>query len=95
MSDVSMNLFGFTADFFTHADNIFKEFIAKNISNPKAEFFIPLAVDELINSGRAKMSVLQTPDSWFGVTYQDDKPKVLKAIQDLVDAGVYPESLWG
>jgi len=95
ISDVSMNLFGFTADFFTHADLIFKDFIAKNISNPKAEFFIPLAVDELINSGHAKMSVLQTPDSWFGVTYQDDKPKVLKAIQDLVDAGVYPESLWG
>lgn len=94
LATVSMNLFGFTADFFTHADMIFKEFITENISNSKAEFFIPLAVDELINSGLAKMSVLQTPDSWFGVTYQDDKPKVLKAIRDLVDSGVYPESLW-
>jgi len=94
MSSVSMNLFGFTADFFAHSDRIFSEFIKKNISNPKAEFFIPLAVDKLINSGVAKMSVLQTPDSWFGVTYQDDKPKVLKAIRDLVDSGVYPAALW-
>jgi len=39
--------------------------------------------------------VLQTPDAWFGVTYQEDKPRVLKAIRDLVDAGTYPESLWG
>lgn len=94
MDTVSMNLFGFTADFFKHADKIFGEFIKENINDPKAEFFIPLAVDALINAGLAKMSVLQTPSSWFGVTYQDDKPKVLKAIRDLVDSGVYPESLW-
>lgn len=95
MDTVSMNLFGFTADFFPHAGEIFGEFIKENINDPKAEFFIPLAVDKLINSGISKMSVLKTPSSWFGVTYQDDKPKVLKAIRDLVDAGVYPESLWG
>jgi len=94
MDTVSMNLFGFTPDFFTYSDDIFGEFIRENINNPRAEFFIPLAVDRLISSGLARMSVLQTPDSWFGVTYQDDKPKVLKAIRDLVDGGVYPESLW-
>jgi nucleotidyltransferase-like protein len=95
MDTVSMNLFGFTSDFFAHCDEIFREFILENINKPKAEFFIPLAVDKLINSGVAKMTVLQTPDSWFGVTYQDDKPVVLKAIRDLVDSGVYPEALWG
>ncbi len=94
LDTVSMNLFGFTADFFKKAGDIFEDFIKENINDPKAEFFIPLAVDELINAGLAKMSVLQTPSSWFGVTYQDDKPKVLKAIRDLVDNGVYPESLW-
>jgi len=94
LDTVSMNLFGFTPDFFPHSDEIFSDFIKENINNPKAEFFIPLAVDKLINSGDAKMSVLQTPDSWFGVTYQDDKPIVLKAIRDLVDSGIYPESLW-
>ena len=95
LDTVSMNLFGFTADFFPHAGEIFEEFIKENINNPKAEFFIPLAVDKLIAAGLSKMSVLQTPASWFGVTYQDDKPKVLKAIRELVDNGVYPESLWG
>ncbi len=94
MDTVSMNLFGFTPDFFTHAGEIFTEFIRENINNPKAEFFIPLAIDKMIGAGVAKMSVLQTPDSWFGVTYQEDKPKVLKAIRELVDKGVYPESLW-
>jgi choline kinase len=95
MSDVSMNLFGFTPDFFKYGEEHFSEFIRENIDNPKAEFFIPLAVDRQINSGVARMTVLQTPDSWFGVTYQADKPVVLKAIRDLVDRGVYPESLWG
>ncbi|MFO7668544.1 MAG: nucleotidyltransferase [Bacteroidales bacterium] len=94
MDTVSMNLFGFTPDFFTHAGEIFTEFIRENINHPKAEFFIPLAIDKMIGAGVAKMSVLQTPDSWFGVTYQEDKPKVLKAIRELVDKGVYPESLW-
>jgi hypothetical protein len=94
MDTVSMNLFGFTPDFFTRAGEIFTQFIRENINNPKAEFFIPLAIDKMIGAGVAKMSVLQTPDSWFGVTYQEDKPKVLKAIRELVDKGVYPESLW-
>lgn len=94
MDTVSMNLFGFTPDFFRHIEDIFAVFIGENLHNPRAELFIPLVVDALINSGEARMSVLQTPDSWFGVTYQEDKPRVLKAIRDLVDSGVYPESLW-
>ena len=94
MSTVSMNLFGFTPDFFGHAEKHFEEFVKENISNPKAEFFIPLAVDRLINNGMATMKVLQTPESWFGVTYKDDKPKVQKAINELVNAGVYPANLW-
>ncbi|MEN8228794.1 MAG: sugar phosphate nucleotidyltransferase [Bacteroidota bacterium] len=95
MDTVSMNLFGFTSDFFAHIEEVFKSFIKENIHNPKAELFIPLVVDNLLSTGKARMSVLQTPESWFGVTYQEDKPKVLKAIRDLVDSGLYPESLWG
>ncbi len=95
METVSMNLFGFTPDFFTHIEEVFIGFIEENIMNPKAELYIPLVVDRLINAGTAKMSVLQTPESWFGVTYQEDKPKVLNAIRSLVDSGLYPESLWG
>ena len=95
MSTVSMNLFGFTPDFFDHIEKIFKGFLKENMDNPKAELYIPYVVDKLINAGISKMSVLQTPESWFGVTYQEDKPKVLAAIRKLVDEGVYPESLWG
>lgn len=95
MDTVSMNLFGFTSDFFQHIEDDFKVFLKENINNPKAEIYIPYVVDNLIAAGKSKMKVLQTPESWFGVTYQEDKPKVLKAIRDLVDAGVYPESLWG
>ncbi|MFO7934677.1 MAG: sugar phosphate nucleotidyltransferase [Bacteroidales bacterium] len=92
---VSMNLFGFTSDFFDHTEEYFKQFIRENIGNPKAELYIPTVVNELINRGKAQMSVLHTPESWFGVTYQEDKPGVLKMIRSLVDQGVYPESLWG
>ena len=95
MDTVSMNLFGFTPDFFSYAEEDFKRFLNESIDNPKAEYFIPYVVDQLISSGKSKMSVLQTPESWFGVTYQEDKPIVLKAIGDLVDEGVYPKSLWG
>ena len=92
---VSMNLFGFTPDFFHHVKVIFSDFIRESLNNPKAELYIPLVIDRLINSGEARMSVLQTPETWFGVTYREDRPKVLKAIRDLVDSGVYPEALWG
>lgn len=92
---VSMNLFGFTPDFFGHIEDNFVRFLDMNIGNPKAELYIPYVVDNLIKEGKASMSVLQTSESWFGVTYQEDKPKVLKAIRDLVDSGLYPESLWG
>jgi len=95
MDTVSMNLFGFTPDFFSHIEESFKGFLKKNENNLKAEFYIPYVVDNLIAAGKSKMSVLQTPDSWFGVTYQEDKPRVLKAIRKLVDDGCYPESLWG
>jgi NDP-sugar pyrophosphorylase family protein len=95
MSTVSMNLFGFTPDFFPHIEDNFKRFLNENFENPKAELYIPYVVDKLINAGLSKMSVLHTPESWFGVTYQEDKPKVLAAIRKLVDDGTYPESLWG
>ena len=94
MDTVSMNLFGFSPDFFKHIEETFKVFIKDNINNPKAELYIPLVVDNLLNAGVARMSVLQTPESWFGVTYQEDKPKVLAAIRKLVDEGIYPEALW-
>ena len=91
---VSMNLFGFTPDVFDHLDAQFRDYIAENINSTKAEFFIPYVADKLINSGAASFRVLSTPESWFGVTYQEDRPHVQNMINSLVKKGLYPAPLW-
>lgn len=94
---VSMNLFGFTPDYFDYSKQTFIEFLSdpKNIENLKSEFFIPLMVNKLIGSGTAKMKVLSTSAKWFGVTYKEDKPALMAKIEALIADGVYPRNLWG
>lgn len=94
---VSMNLFGFTPDYFDYSKEEFKAFLSnpQTIANPKAEFFIPLMVNKLIGSGKAKMKVLHTSAKWFGVTYKEDKPALMAKIEALIADGVYPRNLWG
>ena len=92
---VSMNLFGFTPDYFRHSEAYFKEFLPANIDNLKAEFFIPLMVNKVINEGTATMRVLKTTSDWFGVTYKEDKPMLMAKIEELIAAGEYPLNLWG
>ena len=93
---VSMNMWGFTPDYFTHSEEYFKGFLSDpaNMANPKAEFFIPLMVNKLINDGTATVKVLDTTSKWFGVTYAADRQSVVDKIQTLVNEGVYPEKLW-
>ena len=93
---VSMNMFGFTSDYFTHSERLFVEFLSKEetMANPKSEFFIPLVVNALINSGAAKMKVLTCDAQWFGVTYKEDKPDVEAKIRALIRQGEYPAKLW-
>ena len=93
---VSMTMFGFTPDYFKHSEKLFSEFLAQPEiqTNMKAEFFIPLVVNTLINNGTAKMKVLNSSAQWFGVTYKEDKPAVMAKIRALIDAGEYPEKLW-
>ncbi len=93
---VSMNMWGFTPDYFAHSEEYFKEFLSNpaNITNLKAEFFIPLMVNRLINNGTATVKVLDTTSKWFGVTYSADRQGVVDKIQSLVDEGVYPERLF-
>lgn len=91
---VSMNLFGFTPDYFNHSEKYFTTYLSENIENPKSEFYIPTMVNHLVNSGMAQLRVLRSSAHWFGVTYKDDRPAVVKRIKALVDAGVYPEKLW-
>jgi NDP-sugar pyrophosphorylase family protein len=91
---VSMNMFGFTPDYFAHSEEYFKTFLSDNIANLKAEFYIPLMVDTLIQRGEASMRVLPTDSVWFGVTYKADKPMVEERIRQLIKEGIYPEKLW-
>ena len=91
---VSMNLFGFTPDYFEYSEAYFKEFLTANIDNLKSEFFIPLMVNKVINNGTATMRVLKTTSNWFGVTYKEDKPQLMAKIEELIESGVYPRNLW-
>ncbi len=91
---VSMNFFGFTPDIFPHLRAAFTEFLKVNGTDLKAECYVPKEVDALIQSGKADVTVLESNDSWFGVTYPEDKADVVASIQALVAAGAYPQSLW-
>ncbi|MCD8172319.1 MAG: nucleotidyltransferase [Alistipes sp.] len=91
---VSMNIFGFTPDYFEYSRDYFKTFLDENASNIKSEFFIPTMVNKLINDGTAKMRVLPTDSQWFGVTYKEDRPDVVARIGKLIADGEYPENLW-
>ena len=91
---VSMNMWGFTPDYFKHSDDYFVKFIEENQDNLTAEFFIPLLVNHLIVNGTSTVQVLDTTAQWFGVTYADDRPDVVAKLQKLVDEGEYPTPLW-
>ena len=93
---VSMNVWGFTPDYFEYSEEYFKEFLSDPaiLANPKAEYFIPLMVNKLINDGTATVKVLDTTSHWFGVTYTADREGVVAKIQRLVDEGVYPAKLF-
>ena len=90
----SMNMWGFTPDYFVHSEKYFVDFLKENIDKPKSEFFIPLVVNELITKGIATVKVLDTTAKWFGVTYAADRQGVVDKIQALVDAGEYPNKLF-
>ncbi|SCD20476.1 NTP_transferases [Proteiniphilum saccharofermentans] len=91
---VSMNMWGFTPDYFKYSDDYFVQFLKENAENLKAEYFIPLLVNHLIVNGNASVKVLDTPSSWFGVTYAEDRPGVVAKLKSLVDEGIYPSPLW-
>ncbi|NCB68810.1 MAG: nucleotidyltransferase [Bacteroidia bacterium] len=91
---VSMNMWGFTPDYFDYSLEYFKQFLAENGDKLKSEFYIPLAVNNLIVEGRATCEVLDTPSKWFGVTYAEDRPQVVLKINELIRKGVYPKQLF-
>lgn len=91
---VSMNMWGFTPDYFGYSESMFKSFLKESEGNLKSEYFIPMVVNKLIVSGQATCEVLDTPSKWFGVTYAEDRAGVVAKIEALIAAGEYPEKLW-
>ena len=91
---VSMNLFGFTPDYFVHTENYFKQWFAENEDHLKGEFYIPTMVNKLIADGTSELRVLRSDAQWHGVTYKEDKPALVEAIKRYIAAGKYPEKLW-
>lgn len=91
---VSMNFFCFTPKFFDRLENGFTKFLNDNKEDlRKCEFYIPLAVQQALDSG-CKLKVIPTHDKWYGVTYLTDKPFVINGIAELTNKGIYPKKLW-
>jgi NDP-sugar pyrophosphorylase family protein len=91
---VSMNMWGFTPQVFGQLREHFQKFLNLDGSNVRSESYLPNTVNELISAGQARVKVLRTNDSWVGVTYREDHPRVVQAIRRLIDRGNYPSRLW-
>lgn len=93
---VSMNFWGFQHSFLKEAEACFPRFLDRILAEApeKGEFYLPALVSDLLERGRAKVRVLSSGDKWYGVTYREDKPSVVKAIQEKTESGQYPENLW-
>ena len=94
---VSMNMWGYTPGFLDELEARFPAFLEKAlVENPaKAEFFLPLAVEQLLREDKATVKVLESPDKWYGVTYAADKPQIVAALKSMTESGLYPDGLWG
>jgi NDP-sugar pyrophosphorylase family protein len=91
---VSMNMWGFTPRIFAQLEEEFRRFLEAHGTEEKSECFIPRVVNDLVAGGQARVKVLRTQDSWFGVTYREDRPHVVESINGLIRGGAYPERLW-
>ena len=90
----SMNMWGFTPDYFTKSEEVFKIFLKEYGKELKKEFYIPYAVDSIVKNGLGTCEVISTPSRWFGVTYKEDRPAVVAKFKELADKGVYPSPLY-
>jgi dTDP-glucose pyrophosphorylase len=92
---VSMNTWGFTPKLFDSLESGFIDFLNKEGGELKSEYLLPEVIDQMIQNGEANVAVLPSNEKWMGVTYTEDKPQVMAGIRALVDAGIYPQNLWG
>jgi len=94
-ASVSMNYWGFHPSIFAEIEQGLHAFMKAHSQDPKAEYYIPNIVTDLINNGTMVVKVIPTTDTWFGVTYKEDKPMAVAAIAKQIENGVYPTPLWG
>ena len=90
---VSMNFWGFQPSIFSYLENGFVEFLKKSGQDPRAEYYIPSVVNDLIRKGKVRVKHIPTDEPWFGITYPEDLPRARVRIHELVTAGIYPESI--
>ena len=90
----SMNMWGFTPEYMDESEALFEEFLTQNIDEPRKEFYVPSVVSRLIEEGKANVKVLETPSAWFGVTYKEDRPKVVAKLKEMTQEGIYPSPLF-
>ena len=90
----SMNSWGFMPEMVGEIEKLFIDFLSAHGTELKSEFYLPGVVDALINNGKAEIAMRYSKDSWFGVTYKEDRPLVQAALKRLVDSGAYPEKLF-
>ena len=91
---VSMNYWGFHPCIFSEIEKGLHDFMRANTDNPTAEYYIPNIISDMIASGKMAVRVIPTNDNWFGVTYKEDKPMAVAAINNYIDDGIYPKNLW-
>ena len=94
-ASVSMNYWGFHPSIFAEIEQGLHAFMKEHAQDPKAEYYIPNIVTDKINDGTMVVKVIPTTDTWFGVTYKEDKPMAVAAIAKQIESGVYPTPLWG
>ena len=91
---VSMNMWGFTPDYFDYSEQYFKTFLNQYGQQLKSEFYIPSVVNNLIVTNQVSCKVLDSTSKWFGVTYAEDRAQVVLKINELIRKGVYPKQLF-
>jgi NDP-sugar pyrophosphorylase family protein len=92
---VSLNMWGFRPSLFGQVQAHFSVFLKEHAQDEKAEFYIPTVVNSLVAAREARVRVLRTSDSWFGITYREDRARVVAGVRQLIQQGIYPERLWG
>ena len=92
-SYVSMNMWACSPEFIDALEDRFKTFLKDNINDLKAEFLLPIIIEEMLGNGECKVKVFETNDKWFGVTYAEDTQLFRDCIRELIKAGEYPEKL--